>query len=592
MRILTRCTYCIESAVSMVRICFISRYDEMSLTCKGLDHQVFVNLQSIASLAKITVTTLPIVQELKVGVIGHLTIVDMAMSEFPSRASDQSFSRPRSLKDTKDAKDAVHKDEGCNSPAQNVLDKPLPDRPEGARQDSAIDLCSDEQRRSQVSKVDTVSPFSVHPDDIPCDFSLFDFPPSSRLSRPFVMPTLVTRKRGSTISRRSVVSVEIIADIVKSRRLTQDSDTLSPTCLSPSELQRLYEDCIGRHPAFINGSTAAVLAPSRLEMPEPVFMQQPAPFNRHSDPAVSVRDSSQRRVTITPRASKVHRQHKWSIMDMGREKFSDRLEASNQDLAETKAKLQQATSELDRRNRHAQGVEMQVASMKKGMEDAMRAYRDATRELSTLKESHAECAPSMPAQVLSIRQRKIQSEYKLQRRYLEQKLSTTMADLRCVERKWKEGQLLLNSCYRDSEKQKLVVRDCTEDLRMAEAAKANLNEMLDKAQEELRATREQLADVEASTSDALASSKEKARRFEKRVSQIEAECEDTRSKLKDMKQRASLSAVPDQTLAKQLMMAKTELKDREELLGVVKQTNADLARKIAEMEMQLGRRKY
>lgn len=185
-------------------------------------------------------------------------------------------------------------------------------RPEKTRQDSAIDLGCEEQRRSQVSKlssehhrcseiskldenqrvsqisklsadqrdsqiskisndqkvdtvslfsiphedvpktIDTTSLFTVHPDDMAFDFEQFDFPPGPRLSRPFFMPSpVLNRKRGSTlISRRSVISVELITDFVKSRRITQDSDTLSPTCLSPIELQRLYEDCIPQHPAF------------------------------------------------------------------------------------------------------------------------------------------------------------------------------------------------------------------------------------------------------------------------------------------------------------------------------------------------------
>ena len=486
------------------------------------------------------------------------------------------------------------------------------------QRDSQISKMSNEQRRSQMSKVDTVSLFSipsedvpktvdtvslftVHPDDMAFNFEQFDFPPGPRLSRPFFMPTpVLNRKRGSTlISRRSVVSVELITDFVKSRRITQDSDTLSPTCLSPIELQRLYEDCIPQHPAFFDNPEK----PTILDNPHPAIVDS---FDldlpkRQSGPPVPLQRSKERVVSITRQNSKLHLQHKCSILSMDKAGFMERVDDANQMLAETKERLYRAKKDLYIREEHCREIEVHATNMKKGMEEAMRNYTATSKELASLKAFKWDCSPSVPAQVLSMRQRKIHGELKMQIRDLERKLSTTMAELRCMEKKWKEAQASLATCTRDLEKQKSIVGDKAEELRIAEEAKASSIEMLEKAERDLKTTREELeaAKQEEATAavrkagpdpeEQLAEANKKAHRLSQRVSEAEADCEESRTKIKQIK-RASVA--PDSILQKKLMIAKRELRDREELLGVVKQTNADLARKIADMEHQLGGRKH
>jgi DNA repair exonuclease SbcCD ATPase subunit len=282
-----------------------------------------------------------------------------------------------------------------------------------------------------------------------------------------------------------------------------------------------------------------------------------------------------------------------------RERFAERLEASSKDLSKARAKLECAKQKLDVRERHIKDIVIQASVMKKVMEQTMQGYRDATRNLAELKDSQMANPANRPP-FLSMRNRKLHNDFRAQKREVEKELSMTLQNLRSTEKKWKEAQALLNACTRDVDKQKCVVRDAAEDLRQAEAERSSVKEMLRKAEHELHSTREQLEDVRAPASsqnkpialrrartfDELAVANEKARRLEKRLSQVEAECEDTRSKLKTMKKRASLS--PDTHLQKQLLIARRELKDREELLGMVKATNTELAEKIAQMELQLS----
>ncbi|WPB05213.1 uncharacterized protein RHO25_009864 [Cercospora beticola] len=198
-----------------------------------------------------------------------------------------------------------------------------------------------------------------------------------------------------------------------------------------------------------------------------------------------------------------------------------------------------------------------------------------------------------------MRQRKIHGELKMQIRDLERKLNTTMAELRCMEKKWKEAQNSLATCTKDLERQKSIINDRTQDLRIAEEAKARAVEALETAEQDLKSMRTQLeaaqqedaahTDPKADPVQELAKATKKAQRLSQCLDQAEADCEQTRDKIKQIKRE---SRAPDAVLQKKLMLARRELRDREELLGVVKQTNADLARKIADMEQQLGGRKH
>ncbi|KAI5357045.1 hypothetical protein Slin15195_G052870 [Septoria linicola] len=481
------------------------------------------------------------------------------------------------------------------------------------QRDSQISKLSNEQRQSQASKVDTVSLFSippkevpkmvdttslftVHPDDMAFDFEQFDFPPGPRLSRPFMMPTPIRRKRGSTmISRRSVVSVELITDFVRSRRITQDSDTLSPTCMSPTELQRLYEDCIPQHPAFFDNPVQC----SIVDSPDPAIVDGVTSPKRQSIPALPLQQSKERVVSITRQSSRMHLQHKCSILSMDKAGFAERVDDAMQMLAETKERLYRAKKDLYIREEHYREIEVHATNMKVGMEQAMRNYSCTSKELASLKAFRWECSPSVPAQVLSMRQRKIHGELKMQIRDLERKLSTTMAELRCMEKKWKEAQKSLSTCTRDLEKQKCIVSDKAEELRIAEEAKASSIELLETAEQDLKTTKEQrdlakregaeAAERKQNSQIELTEANKKAHRLSKRLSQAEADCEESRVKIKQIKRTSSAS---DNILQKKLLIAKRELRDREELLRVVKQTNADLARKIAVMEQELGGRKH
>ncbi|CAK1365002.1 unnamed protein product [Cercospora beticola] len=478
---------------------------------------------------------------------------------------------------------------------------------------SQVSKLSNEERQSQVSRqeaerilstpvdnvslvVDTKSLFTVHPDDVQFDFEAFDFLPGCRLSRPFFMPAPVARTRRSTmISRHSVVSVELIADFVKSRRITQDSDTLSPTCMSPYELQRLYENCIPQHPAGLDNHAQPLI----LDNPHPTTVDAVGSPKRRSNTISHSQDNKERVVSITRQRSKAHLQHKCSILIMDKAAAAERVDDANQMLAETKERLYRSKKDLYIREEHVRGLEVHATNMKKGMEEAMRNYSITSKELCSLRVFRWECSPSVPAQVLSMRQRKIHGELKMQIRDLERKLNTTMAELRCMEKKWKEAQNSLATCTKDLERQKSIINDRTEDLRIAEEAKARAVEALETAEQDLKSMRTQLeaaqqedaahTDPKADPVQELAKATKKAQRLSQCLDQAEADCEQTRDKIKQIKRE---SRAPDAVLQKKLMLARRELRDREELLGVVKQTNADLARKIADMEQQLGGRKH
>lgn len=379
-------------------------------------------------------------------------------------------------------------------------------------------------RKHVPMPVHVTSLFTVHADELDVDSDQSDCPTGPRLSRPFFMPTpVLNKKRGSAlISRRSVASVEL--SLKSRRRRTQDSDTLSPTCLSPSELQRLYvEECIPQRSSFRGDQEA-----------------QPAM------PAKRVDDASQM-------------------------------------LAESKERLYRAKKDLYIREEHCREIEVRATSMKYGMEEAMRKYTATSKELTSLKTFQWECSLSIPAQVLSMRQRKVHGELKLQIRNLESNLHTTMGELRSQARKWKEAQIALATCTQDVEKQKSIVADKTEQMRIAGGGGGG-------------------ADAEM-----VAANKKAHRLSQHLISEVEAECAECRSKIQRMK-RASVTPDSDTSggsddtsggrdtssdnsiLQEELLMAKRELRDREELLGVVKRTNADLARKIADMEHKLGGR--
>lgn len=191
--------------------------------------------------------------------------------------------------------------------------------------------------------------------------------------------------------------------------------------------------------------------------------------------------------------------------------FMERVDDANQMLAETKERLYRAKKDLYIREEHCREIDVHATNMKKGMEEAMRNYTATSKELASLKAFKWECSPSVPAQVLSMRQRKIHGELKMQIRDLERKLSTTMAELRCMEKKWKEAQTSLATCTRDLEKQKSIVCDKTEELRIAEEAKAGAIEMLEKAEQDLKSTREELE--AAKQEEAAAASRKKSQRL-------------------------------------------------------------------------------
>ncbi|KAF2215524.1 hypothetical protein CERZMDRAFT_94925 [Cercospora zeae-maydis SCOH1-5] len=438
--------------------------------------------------------------------------------------------------------------------------------------------------------VDTTSLFTVQPDAVPFEFEAFDFLPGCRLSRPFFMPYPVAKTRRSTmISRRSVVSVELIADFVRSRRITQDSDTLSPTCIS--ELQRLYEDCIPQHPM----GSENLEQPSSLDHTHTAIVDGSSRTPKQSSHSMSyLRESKARSVSITRQSSTAHIQHKCSILNMDKVAAADRVDDANQMLAETKERLYRSKKDLYIREEHVRGLEVHVANMKRGMEEAMRNYSITSRELSSLRAFRWESSPSIPAQVLSMRQRRIHGELKMQIRELERKLSGTMAELRCMEKKWKEAQESLATCTTAFDRQKGIIDDRTQDLRIAQEARTRAIEALAEAEQDLKSMQHQLQaarNEEAAHDESkpdpvqeLAKATRQAHRLSQCLGQAEADCEQTRDKIKKIKRE---SRAPHAVLQKRLMLARRELRDREELLGVVRQTNADLARKIAGMEQRL-----
>ena len=204
----------------------------------------------------------------------------------------------------------------------------------------------------------------VHPDDVQFDFEAFDFLPGCRLSRPFFMPAPVARTRRSTmISRHSVVSVELIADFVKSRRITQDSDTLSPTCMSPCELQRLYENCIPQHPAGLENPAQ----PSMLDNPHSTGADAVGTPKRRSNTISGLQKSKECAVSIKRQSSTAHLQHKCSILNMDKAAAAERVDDANQMLAETKERLYRSKKDLYIREEHVRGLEVHATNMKKGM---------------------------------------------------------------------------------------------------------------------------------------------------------------------------------------------------------------------------------
>lgn len=400
-----------------------------------------------------------------------------------------------------------------------IPSSPIAARGKDHHRGSAISISEPAERQNKCHDREIIHhDWEKHADELDVDSDQSDCPTGPRLSRPFFMPTpVLNKKRGSAlISRRSVASVEL--SLKSRRRRTQDSDTLSPTCLSPSELQRLYvEECIPQRSSFRGDQEA-----------------QPAM------PAKRVDDASQM-------------------------------------LAESKERLYRAKKDLYIREEHCREIEVRATSMKYGMEEAMRKYTATSKELTSLKTFQWECSLSIPAQVLSMRQRKVHGELKLQIRNLESNLHTTMGELRSQARKWKEAQIALATCTQDVEKQKSIVADKTEQMRIAGGGGAD--------------------------AEMVAANKKAHRLSQHLISEVEAECAECRSKIQRMK-RASVTPDSDTSggsddtaggsdnsiLQEELLMAKRELRDREELLGVVKRTNADLARKIADMEHKLGGR--
>lgn len=450
-------------------------------------------------------------------------------------------------------------------------------------------------RKDVPMPVDVTSLFTVHPDDLDFDFDQFDFPTGPRLSRPFFMPTpVLNKKRGSAlISRRSVASVELS---LKTRRRTQDSDTLSPACLSPSELQRLYVECIPQRSSF-RGDQAQPAMPAIILPTTPVDKLHP---HQHKSGLPHNPQQGKGRVpSILRQDSKSSLQHQCSNLSMGQAGLAERVDDANQMLAESKERLYRAKKDLYIREEHCREIEVRATNMKYGMEEAMRKYTATSKELTSLKTFKWECSLSIPAQVLSMRQRKIHGELKIQIRDLERNLNTTMGDLRSKERKWKEAQIALATCTQDLEKQKSIVDDKSKKMRIAGEAKTRLTEMLARAKQEQASRQEQSVREEGAVApqdtndpeaELVAVNKKAHRLSQHLISEVEAECEESRSKIQRMK-RASV-ITPDSMLQEELMMAKRELREREELLGVVKRTNADLARKIADMEHKLGGRKH